>query len=527
MCELRNSIAFLPWGVLFVVWLPQLASAEKGVDQFQLASRQFASGQCQNAIHEFEEFLQAFPDHRLCWHARFLLGEAMMECGRFADARQHFRDSLITLPGHPYSKRTEFRLGEAAYLNGDHPSARVALRDFSLAYPSDPLTAHAVHLLIEIAFDQKDHQEVERLGSEFVVRFSKSRFLEAVQLTRARAYSNVQQPALAADLLRELLLVRPASPREDEVLYRLAWASIDLGQSQEAQRLFGQLVNEYPQSAFYCDSAYRVARAAAERGELGKAAEQLSGLALDDCQPKVRAHVLFSQAELTARQLKWSEVGPPLERLLREYPASELAHGARYYLAEASYRLGQFAEAQRRFSELCDEQLPTGTDWTAMVSLRTAQLLSRKGDWLEAFESAAEISHRFPEFRRQYEVDYFLGRCLAAQARFRESRDMYQRVIDSDSGRGTEFPAMAQWMIGETYLHQRKCAMAIDAYTLVGRYEGHPQWQAAALLQIGKCREQSGEIVAAQADYSQLIMNYPESRFAVEARTLVQQLAGE
>ena len=76
---------------------------------------------------------------------------------------------------------------------------------------------------------------------------------------------------------------------------------------------------------------------------------------------------------------------------------------------------------------------------------------------------------------------------------------------------------MAQWMIGETYFHQEQYANALRAYLRVEILYAFPRWQAAALLQAGKCHEELGEWTQAAELYSKVLKNYPDTEVANEA----------
>jgi TolA-binding protein len=84
---------------------------------------------------------------------------------------------------------------------------------------------------------------------------------------------------------------------------------------------------------------------------------------------------------------------------------------------------------------------------------------------------------------------------------------------------------MAQWMIGECYMHQEKYDEAIKAYHRVESLFDYPHWQAAALLQAGICHELKGESAEATKLFDQLIKQHPETTFAAEAAERLQQLA--
>jgi TolA-binding protein len=85
---------------------------------------------------------------------------------------------------------------------------------------------------------------------------------------------------------------------------------------------------------------------------------------------------------------------------------------------------------------------------------------------------------------------------------------------------------MAQWMIGESHLLQEQYADAIREYLRVEVLYAYPHWQAAALLQAGKCYEQTGQWKNAGDAYSRLLARYSQSEFAAEARERLPAVQG-
>ena len=137
--------------------------------------------------------------------------------------------------------------------------------------------------------------------------------------------------------------------------------------------------------------------------------------------------------------------------------------------------------------------------------------------WDEAYAIATQIGSRFPQFHQQHEVEYLLGRYHASRGEFDEARRAYQRVIDSETGRGTETAAVAQWMIGETYFRQKQYHQAIRAYYRVEALCDYPRWKAAALLQAGKCHEMIDRWKEAAELYSKVVNNYAQTSFGDKA----------
>ena len=107
-----------------------------------------------------------------------------------------------------------------------------------------------------------------------------------------------------------------------------------------------------------------------------------------------------------------------MQRLVTEFPESELQLPARYWLAEAAFRLTNYVDAGKQFTSLSNDIGEFDAAWVPMVPLRQAQCLAHEEQWAEALAIAQGIGERFPSFRQLYEADYVMGRCLSMQARF-------------------------------------------------------------------------------------------------------------
>ena len=72
-------------------------------------------------------------------------------------------------------------------------------------------------------------------------------------------------------------------------------------------------------------------------------------------------------------------------------------------------------------------------------------------------------------------------------------------------------------MIAESYFHQKNYEAALREYLRLEILYAFPTWQAAALLQAGKCHEFLGEWKQARDLYARIVKVYPESSVAEEA----------
>ncbi|HLA84330.1 MAG TPA: tetratricopeptide repeat protein, partial [Thermoguttaceae bacterium] len=241
---------------------------------------------------------------------------------------------------------------------------------------------------------------------------------------------------------------------------------------------------------------------------------------------EIEQHALVLACRIDAADQRWDKVRDSAERLLKKHPDSSLHLVAEFWAAESLYRRDDYEKAAARLDRLMPEVQGRRETWTAMIPLRRAQIFAFDKQWKEAEERASTIQRDYPGFERQYEVDYLLGRCEAAQAEFSAARQAYRRAIQSPEGAKTETAAMAQWMIGETYFHQQNHEAALREYLRVEILYDFPRWQAAAVLQAGKCYERLNRPDEAAKQFRRVVEQYPVSPFVEEARNRLAAAAG-
>lgn len=333
----------------------------------------------------------------------------------------------------------------------------------------------------------------------------------------AKLQDELGQDREAADLLQKLLADYPEFARRDAAIYQLGWALYDLQQFDRADAAFEQLLREFPQSNLRHDALYRLAEQAFADSRFAQVDRWLALLLNEEPQPVLLGHALYLQGQAAAEQLDWAAVTPPMRRILNDMPDHPNWLPANFWIAEANFREGNLDRAAVDFGSLAEATLELDAHWVPMVSLRVAQVAAHQKRWGDAVHTARKISQRFPDFPQQHEADYLIGRSLSALGRFSEARDAFSRVVRSRTGSQTETAAMAQWMIGESFFHQKEYRHALRSYQRVNRLHSYPRWHSASLLQTGKCQEALGDSDAAIKSYVQLIQRYPESEFSEAA----------
>jgi len=499
-----------------------LASQPNGPDsskcRIQLAVALARAGQLNEAVRAHIGLPERDREHALYLQATHYLAETAYGDDEYGSAERLFTALTQNENSDEYVAKGWSGVGWSNYKLGRSEAAADAFKRLVEGYPQSTLASEAAMMRAKCLEKIGQADKAVEAYLLVVTTFESSEYTPSALFEASRLQEQLDRKDEAATLLGRLAEEHPAFPRMDAALYQLAWLLVDLKKDDQARDVFERLSEEHPHSRYWADATYRLAERAAAAGQLDRAEELAQRLVdADHRPPEILSHALYLKGQLAASAERWEEVDKTMQRVANEFPDSQLRLPADYWIAESLYRRKQYEEADERFLQLGEKVGDRRDDWIAMIPLRRAQILAQDEQWEEAHGLASGIQTQFPDFRQQYEADYVIGRCLAAQAKYDLARETYKRVIRSPQGGATETAAMAHWMIGESYMHQKKYDEAISAYQGVETLFNYPHWQAAAMLQAGKCHALKGEHEEASKVFSRLVEQHPETAFAEEA----------
>ncbi len=413
-------------------------------------------------------------------------------------------------------------------------------------------------------FRQKNDQEALLCFDRLIARAPDSIYAKEAKLARARSLERlsqkekaltayleiVEQPErdqrwstatlAAATLLDEqseleeairllnLLVRRPELNQQmDQVWYQLAWVKQKQEQADAAAAAFNKIHHEYPESEYWADATFRLAEFAFDADRLKEASKLLAMIVQrdpDQSDPRITPYAIYLSLKIALKKERWPDVIALSARLIRQFPSSPLVSTAKFWQAEGNYQQRNFPEAMQNFEQLAKSEASESTSWQPIVLLRMAQIQASERDWSKVRELLSKLRVEFPDFDRNYEVDYLDGRQFSAAGDFVKARTAFQRTIDSIDGQYTETAAKAQWMIGESYMHQNNFERALRAYLKGEMVYDYPQWRAAALLQAGKCYEHMRQVNEARKVYQRMNDELPLTSFHAAARKRLSRL---
>ena len=521
---------------------------------YYLATIQFKANELEQAARLFQNVIVRGPETRWATACQGPLAVCYARAGQHEQARQAFQKWQDTTESTATSDALIFHLAEAAlqheqwewaeqlfgqlteskqtdrraqglsgvawarYRSEKYQEALAAFRQLVREYPTNNLAQEAVYMEA-VLFEklQQPDQAITAYTSLLEKYAEHPRRPDALYRTAMLLEEN-QQQAEAIELYRRLISEHGADWSQiDVALYRYAWLLRDAGQGELAVEPFTVLNKNHRDSQFWPDATYRLASAALEQGDTATAQQLIDALVAAEPPPDIYAHTVYLQARIARSANDWKTVEAVFQRLIEQAPNNPLRPTAEFWLAEAAYQQDNFDAAGTRFKALAAQLETLSAGLRPVTLLRQAQLLAQQQRWEESLQIASRLDSDFGDFPQRAELDYVVGQAMVSQAKFTEARTAFSRAAPRDGSNKTETAAMAQWMIGETYMHQEDFESAMREYLRVEALYAYPQWQAVALLQAAKCSEKLNQPQQAAQLYQQILDKYPESQVSQQA----------
>ncbi|MCH2178811.1 MAG: tetratricopeptide repeat protein [Mariniblastus sp.] len=472
-----------------------------------------------------DEMVDSHGAHEVTSTTLHFVAESALQNERWEDGEKWFRNlvkqgvsEVYTVAGLSGLFWIGLERQEQTLMDGSFPRL---LNEF----PGHQQTAEAA-MARGAVFEANDkHLEAVQMY-DFVVTHSanseldaRAQLRQAYNLQKIGGQTNLKR---AKEILQLYVDEEPKQANRDEAVYMMGWVCFDLQETSESQKCFKRVIDEFPTSLFWPDSAYRVAEKNVANEEYGVAQDLLTQALKHPLTEGLKDSVLFLRGQVAAKQKDWISVGDSMEVLVSETSDLGLLAKAKYWWAESLFQQKRYKRAATLFDGLFTQKDLEAEGLQTWIRLRLAQCLSHLDDWNRVLTLCTDEWAEEGRFEAEYEFDFLIGRSHAALGRLEDARAAFANVVASEKGGTTETAAIAQWRIGETFFHQQDYKQAIAAYYRVDSLFSYERWRAAALIQAGKCQERLGNWKHAVKLYQQLIRQFPECEFRDDAELRLQ-----
>ena len=369
-----------------------------------------------DAILPFQKSLQQPVSEEVALAAMYWTAEAQSALKSYNEAIRNytFVQRAEKSKTTPYFVKSKYGIGYAYFNTKEYARAAGNFREYVQAQKaiSDPANyGDALLRLADCELVAKNYAEAVKNYDLAISQNVPSKDYALYQ--KGIAFLLANQPLQATKNFQELLKTVPDSPYADDALYQQAQADFEKSRYKEAISGFTALISQKPESTFIPEALLKRATAHSNLQQFEEAVsdyerilkdfpastaarDALSGIrdALANAgrsedlssilaaykkanpQGSENTDVLeFEAAKDLYFSEKYQKAALSLEKYLEEYPGSGNAPEARYYLADAWYRLGDKDKALVYFRQVVQEKKTTNV---AKAASKAGEILSEK-----------------------------------------------------------------------------------------------------------------------------------------------------
>lgn len=408
----------------------------------------------------------------------YYLGWIALKENRDQEAEKHFGAVVTTGPQNPLCADSLFQIGLLNMKSEKFPEAYARMQELLRQFPAFAGNDEALYCSGVALSRQKRWGEAVTAGFQpFTNRFVKS-------------------------------------PLMDRALYEWAWCERNLKRTAEAVRLYDVLIKTCPQSPV-------IERARFEMSELTFDAKQYDSVIADlkrsadtTKDPALREQVVYRLAWAHLAKNDQEEAAKAFEAVLAEFPKSDVAATAHYQAGECRMKLLEYQSARDHFAAALVAKNPGEIAESAQLRLGEANGLLK--EWPASVKAYDQFQAAYPASRWIRHARLGSGWARENQKDFEGAILQYRKVTGGKEA--DELAARCQFQIGECLFALLRYGEAVQEFMRLDVSYRLPEWNAKALLELGRVLEAKGDKAAASARFKELIQRYPKDNAALVAK---------
>lgn len=492
--------------------------------RFNLAETKSASGKADEAVELFQKVIQDNPQGTLNAPARFGLAKAYTKLNKNDEAEKIYTELVRDLPERA-AVEARLQLADLIFDRGDFKTAAAKYAEIETAAPNSPLLPGIQLKLGKSLYGARQYREAaERLRP----LIQDERYGVDAEFWLGVSLKSLRQFGEAAAILKANSARQGDSPGAPRTLYQ--WADCErLAENySEASKLFLELVSRWPEDSLADDALHAAGLSMFKTGNLQET--QLltdrfskeyptSGLRLRQELLEGRLDLALARASTgEAAKKSFQSAAQKFRNVLEKSSIEATQSRARYFLAFASYELGNYQEALTEITPLInsidEEEQKTDSAYTDSHVLQALCLLKLKRH-NEAAHAATVYLELDPDGEFAAQALGIRARAAAMEGNKEIARND-QEKLSKQWPKTEEFARTTEELADIAYANQ-DFTWSAKLYGQLAALDKDSPYRPTGLSNLGWALYQLKEYKQAAETFAKFVEDYPKHRLAADA----------
>jgi len=300
--------------------------------RYELAWALKSAGKEKESGEQFKQLAQAQSDGPVAAESWYHVGETAYDAGEFQEAAKAYFAAQQKAGKSDLGEKAAHKLAWAYYRLDDFDKAQKSFKFQREHYAEGPLAADARFMEAEVLFKQEKYPEA-RESYRALGQLSNPEFAALAALHGAQCAAQAQQWQEALQMASEVLASQPDNAYAAELLYEQGWAKQNLGELDEAVKLYEQ-ATEKSGNEVAARARFMIGEICFERQAHGDAIKHFFKVAYGYAYPQWQANALYEAGRCFEVRKQKQQALESYQEIVQKYPDSDKVTQAKKKIAE-------------------------------------------------------------------------------------------------------------------------------------------------------------------------------------------------
>lgn len=398
--------------------------------QYQICHSLYKMNNFDGAYNQVLEFIKKYPNSVYAPNALYLNGWIRFQQKNYSEAINNFNFLIDAYPNSLLVPRAKYAIADALYNQSKYEEAIQQYKEIIDDYPSSPLVADALRSIQFCYVALGREKEALQIADDYVYRNPESPFAADFMLKKGEMLfvSRSYKDAIAE--YDNFLKKFPQSEKKAEAKYWMAKSYQNLGDNDNANKIFVDIYEKFPDSEFAPLSLLELGLSYKNSTQIRKADSVLT--LLQEKYPEdpssaqagfERATIKFNLGDTTGAIEIW-------QRIAEQFTNTEFGDQSIYRIAMYFRLNGRFDEAIKEFSKIANTQ--NDPNLAAESQFRIGEIYSRLGNCANAIGEYEKVKNNYAGIEDWYTLSLLnLADCYEKLGNIEEAMNSYRAVIAS------------------------------------------------------------------------------------------------
>lgn len=340
------------------------------------------------------------------------------------------------------------------------------------------------------------------------------------------AYARAEDWRQAAGYFKQVTEKWPDATFADKAVYEWAWCERAQKRKDDAIKRYELLLSKYKDSPLAIKVQSELAELNLDAGAQDEVIEKLTASLKQTDDPALKFELQYQLANAYFKKRDHEQAAPLFEALIPDAKDSPLLPSILFQAGEARLALTETAPAREHFLEASKvKKAPAAL--AESIRLRLGETQNMTGQHKEAASTYNTFLRSYPESDWQRNARYGYAFAMEKQQQYAKAIQEYLKLLPQagQNQKLDKWMVQARYQIGECYFNDQQYDKALAEFVSVDtNSRGYPDWQAKAVLEIGRVLLTQGKNESAIERMKEVITRFPKTTAADVAQQYLDEL---